>query len=760
MPSVLKEDNVGSKWLVAAACTLGIALSATSVRAQTVSKGITVGAAKVFDNRALVIMLEQLEAQLQAVRAVDQQKLLATVGTLQGAQTSDVSRSLTVGVGAATPKITTVEKPVDGTLQTSERTTEQAAAAAPAAPAAPALSSSLSYSPTFGIKAEDLLSDQVSLSYQIFNVRMLLERALSDRLYNNGPRLQVVLGFQIGLDPETDAKGKAAFVELTVKTASGKPLSLVSVMPYEKTYNAYALNRKSNAFGGAGIVSVVTLGYSQQNRSETLYLYRDADTLAFMNPESKPESDAATFGWEFRPVLGRKAVSPGLRQMFAVLALPVGDAGEMALPLTVTARTSWRKYDGKNLTVAAADAKQPATVTELGNVDVHPSSHTDKYLAPAIDNVTWSAIDADNAIVTVTGRNFFPGTQVLLGPTAHDAAATGLLVKSDQIMELRTTLRDLALTDGHVSGRYGAPVPLIAAPMGPGILINTIRYRVQPGRATTSINVLLQRRDGMALDRAQLPMEEPLLTVGTALASALYSQSVPCMAAPDLSALGPTAAPARQVPETTCVQFTGTVPSTAFEGEPAVRIKFPFRGTNWKSEFPIYAPSNLLGVTRVGGDKVVRLAITGRGFERGWKVIIDKEYTVPEDHIFDTLILVDVDAAVLAKYKKLIVEPLADLAVVLDIPDGKPVPVPPKLDPNQKRTIKKDSSAGISFTGTGLGAIKSAKFEGKDLVIKADDDGKKLTVYATRDVTAKTGEAVIMLQTDDGFLPVTVTIEG
>ncbi len=80
-------------------------------------------------------------------------------------------------------------------------------------------------------------SDQVNLTYQIFNIRMLLERSLSDRLLPNdrGPRRQAVLGFnvQASIRPmlERDA---AAIVEITVD--GGGEVELVGLMPQEKTY--------------------------------------------------------------------------------------------------------------------------------------------------------------------------------------------------------------------------------------------------------------------------------------------------------------------------------------------------------------------------------------------------------------------------------------------------------------------------------------------------------------------------------------------
>jgi hypothetical protein len=178
--------------------------------AQNVEKddpnGISVGKPKVFDSRSLSIMLEQLSEQLRTVQVVDAQKLAAALGNQQGSEAHNtaVAASLT---GPSLPSVTTTEKPnAAGNLAVTERDTSRAATT-PATPTLPALLAAPSYTPTFGPSAADLLADQVSLSYQIFNVRMLLERSLTDRLAtpDGKPRLQAVLGFQISIDPPRNA---------------------------------------------------------------------------------------------------------------------------------------------------------------------------------------------------------------------------------------------------------------------------------------------------------------------------------------------------------------------------------------------------------------------------------------------------------------------------------------------------------------------------------------------------------------------------
>ena len=459
--------------------------------AQTQTNGISVSSAKVFDNRALVIMLEQLEAQLRSLQVIDQQKVAQGLTNLQGAQLSDVSRSFSA-TGLGGPGVTTTEGLTEGQLGVTGRVTTEAARGAGRA-GSNIGDGGPGDAPAFGLNAQDLLSDQIGLTYQILNVRMLLERALSDRLHDGNARLQTVLGFQIGIDPPRNANGRAAFVEITVGSKSGAPLSLVSVMPQEKTYNAYAVDRRSNAFGGAAVASILTIGYAQQRRHEVLYLYRDADTLAMLNPTPGPETGAVTFGWGFRPVLGRQAVSPGIRQMFAVLALPVADEGDVSDELAVSVRTHWRKYDSKKMTT---DSKKEASVeVDLGKVKAQSSETITKALVPTITDVRWRAVDPEVAVVSITGRNLFVGTQVLLGRTAYDSPAKGLLFKSDNNLELHASMRDVAFGDAEVSGRFGPPKPLVVEPpaerYGPGIQINDIQFAPEPGRASMQINVVL-----------------------------------------------------------------------------------------------------------------------------------------------------------------------------------------------------------------------------------------------------------------------------
>jgi hypothetical protein len=163
-----------------------------------------------------------------------------------------------------------------------------------------------------------------------------------------------------------DADNSAAIVEITLSIDDDRfnndkkappPPSLIALMPQEHTYNSAALNSKANAFGGSVAVKMVTIGYTDRRRGQTYYLSRDNDTASFERQLSG-EAGKILFGWEFRPVRGRKSVAPGTRQIFAVISIPEEDsfrkiaANGRPIRMKAEIKAYWRKYDQGTLTTA------------------------------------------------------------------------------------------------------------------------------------------------------------------------------------------------------------------------------------------------------------------------------------------------------------------------------------------------------------------------------------------------------------------------
>jgi hypothetical protein len=487
------------------------------------ARGIVVGVPKVFDDRALTLMLETLNNSLSNVNVVNQQTLAQAIGTIQGSRTHEVASAFTLQ-GTPTPQIQTENSQSSAPNATGQmapasaslKTTTTSASVTPGIP----WSSDMATLPTaytnlnYNMSSSDLLSEQVDLMYQIFNIRMLLDRSLSDRLLwetqtdkpthrpTDRPttRLQAVIGLNVTVDPPGDAENAAAVVEVTLfkpcLTEKGMQpcratdqgtnhLSLVAVMPQEHTYNAAALNSKATAFGGAAVAKMINVGFTDRRRGQTYYLFRDNDTVSFER-QTDPDSTAITFGWVFRPVLGRKSVAPGMRQMFAVVSLPDDDAPcddpDNCPPVKIQANVHayWKKYDPKNLTTSSiseigfgaklirvlslgmAAPYPPAGDSDIRKgypINVPKTSNSLTGLQPTVAEIQWRPAGAKQAVISVKGTNLFDGTAVALGDKVYAGNGDGLRFVNNQNLDITTDLTAL-LADGAVLGRYAPARPL------------------------------------------------------------------------------------------------------------------------------------------------------------------------------------------------------------------------------------------------------------------------------------------------------------
>lgn len=735
-------------------------------------RSINVSEAKVYDDRTLMIMLDQLNEQLRNINFIDRAKLAAQLGLSQGFQSRDVSRSLDVGT-LPIPKLTTTRGlNSSGELTTTAESEERAAFSA-TRPALPELPAAPNYAPVFGENASDLLDDQVNLTYQIFNLRMILERSLSDRLWttNGGttykPRLIAVIGFDVDLHPPKNAHGYAAYAEITITPlVGGNAPALVALMPQEKTYNSVALNTKSTAFGGSAVAKIITIGYSERRRGETFYLFRDTDTASLTFP---PAGNESKFGWVFRPVLGRKSVSSDKRHMFAVLALPEDDSLSQTtvFPVRVTTHTYWQKYNRDNLTTTPGEelVDNYALSTSLL---IPTTAKAQDALKPAIKSINWYATDDKNAVVTVAGENLFTGTSVILGSNTLETEANGLLLKSSQSLQIKTTLAALTGGDAILNGRYGSSLPLqfddtISTVNTPeGVKINRFNFANQAGRKFATLSLTLQNRDattGKNLTTNDLPRPESMIIAvqNTPLLQPYDVQDTYCDV--PLSAGG--------TASKRCVVIQAIAPADLLRNETLISFKYPFRGSKW-SDFRLnYDPAEVIDISRLGSStsKKTTLVISGRGFSSTWKVQLDKTYDNANpgamlNVVGDSLLTLEVDDTTLAGYKNLIILPAVGSAIVKAIPPAKPPAPDPTLDDTQAvPTVARDAAPAIEFKGTDLGAVTKATFDGKELPFKAGKGGKSITVFASQRVTRKLGAQHILLWANDTIIPAKIIVQ-
>jgi len=684
--------------------------------ADTTGNGIVIGQAKAFDNRSLALRLERLNAGLEQVKAVNQ-NVTDNLATFQEQASSNFSRELSLKAKVPAGKNGAADK--SGADPDSKKD--------PKAPASSTPDASSDFKPTFGLGASDLLTNQLNLATQIFNLQTLYERSLSDRMMGAGTRLQTVLGFQISITPPTGYKDCVAMAEIAVRmkpqsapSPSPPPVSLVALMPQERTYNAESISSSESSIDGSAVANVLTLGFSNKRGSRQLFIHRDSDTVAFeREPQTPPRllENAIIFGWEFRPVLGRRTVSPGTRQMLAVIAVPEQDAESAAeSTIEVATRSYWRRYKRNSQTSAPNWSWVPWKVNGSGMMKSHVqelqipnTAKIQSALAPKVADIKWVNTGDGKATVIVKGANFFSGTKVLIGGTVKREEDSSLTLKSDQALEFVTSLDELTTGDAVLSGRFGPSFQLVvpdsSRPVA-GLAISSavIRPMRNSKALRVSINIVGMDvngtyKDFAVMDVVKLP--DPILFVGSEAVPMPYDYSDQ---ANDSNA--------------SCkyVRVEAWISAKTLAKSPSVAFRVPFCGFDYQASQPLSFSEPT--VVRMGHDAqntVFRIFYPkGLSSPSDFNLELDRTYssTGPE------LVLVNPNDSSSPEYRFTVPTDLVSRFqnMVLRIGKAEPylLPIPAEDKPNRKASVDTNTAPAkvakgkhgpLEWAGTALDTV-------------------------------------------------------
>jgi hypothetical protein len=425
--------------------TLGAFLAfAFTVTVSAQGIGIFVGEPKIYDDRSLQLMLNAARAQLGALRPLDQASLLGSLANVQGANLRQTQFSLQVNGPPTTGNVTTTTSGTPSPVVTNNTTTTTGTSPStsvenqtvtttpgstmqnvatqpsvtPTIPTLPAPTTSLPS--TFGLSPLDTLNEQMQLTYEIANIQLLLEGALSDRFVRGTHLLKrhTTVGFPISIATPADKLFQNAVAEVEVTVSNGPVAdpnagpALLTILPREKTYNIANITDRSVSIGGGIVASVASVGASWLWGHKTYYLVQDQDTLALQREATNGQT---RFAWQFRPVLGQKVLKSGLRQTFVQLAFGTGPARPGCLGF-VQIVTRWRRYDPKTGAVGAEIIASTAQTYPLANFD----------LTPQADSVTIEDVGGGTVTVSVAG-SFLVGTRVRLGSTYLDESMSNFV---------------------------------------------------------------------------------------------------------------------------------------------------------------------------------------------------------------------------------------------------------------------------------------------------------------------------------------------
>jgi hypothetical protein len=501
--------------------------------------------------------------------------------------------------------------------------------------------------------------------------------------------------------------------------------------------------------------------------------------VAFNEIQSSAD-DPLTFGWQFRPVLGRRSVSSGMRQLFAVVSLAKEDLDDVAsgaAEVVADVQTYWLKYDATTQTTTSTSQvpfwsrawynaslrttlspypargnRIPIRMTTL----VPSTSGYQQSLRPVVTKVSWSEVGGGQSAVVVEGRNFFTGTQVIAGGKVLTTPSEGLVIKSEKSIELRLPT-DARANDIVVSGRYGASVAL-RDPLVPGLLGNGCQLQLSGINFQRALAGAVPLTIGLTkfcavapafLAVADLNLSEipPLLMVGSKVFSGPFSF--------------------RQ--DGAAVALEVTVPEDVFkQAKGLITLRFPFRGPDWSPSGRIYDPEDSFSVTRLtlpASEKGALLHIEKRDgwYEPAltWTAIIGgravpvvtpcpptitafcRTSTTSQSAYFIRDQALTTDATTIV-----VTDPFGS-SIRIQVPAAKPTPPKPTVTA-AAQAVKQNDSVWLTYKGENTTELGKPSANGVPLDWRPAKAGAEVEVQLTREVTSKSGDVEIVFVDKSG----------
>jgi len=758
-----------------------------------VENGIAVGHSKLFDDRSLRTMYDDVQRALTANQFLSLANVTAALGKFQGGveDKSFVGLNATTlpipsfeqtttatDTGTAGTQTTTVADTTAGTTTTSQtaipridtvRTTQEKtvqAAASPNTVTASNPNATMTFGPTFGQSAQDLLIEQTDLAAQAINLRLLLQRALSDRalLYSGGsaPRLTPVLGFQISIDPLRKYRNAVAEAIVTVSSRwSGQRYTpeIVALLPREKTYNVARVMNKASAFSLGAVVQIVNLGANVTRSRNTVYVVKDTDTVALERiPASDPSPTAfgnVEFGWQFRPVLGERSVAPGIRQVFAVLALPSSaneDWGGI-----VRVHTRWRRFDAKSKTVGAPiDGSD--TWQEPYFVSVPHFNAQSRAVAARIDDLEWHDNGGGKAVVTLDGS--FPfGTRMTVADAIIETAADGMILRTDSRISISVPIEKLVLGPPTLVDPFGVATVIRHPDAAPTDSLEIAEIRSEKegkDQLKVTVDVRLPPRPNMMMSNV-LPsprmLRQPVVFVG----KNVYALSTGTLVV----------GPPRTEGNVGAIPLVFTTPIVDAQASARVRVIDLLYGDGKLAEAVLPIPTDAkkpvpteLQVLSSTDDQVV-LALIGKNFEDGtaMSLRIGKAEIKPDS---------DLKTATFRQFTVKTTDLLEARRAVVTIAGGEPTLFAiPNLATDRPKIIRQEpiregDVRRIRLDGLQLKSVTKIEYNGNELKVTPTEDGDPTVIFVdlTAALTAVPGEKDIDLITEKSRVPGRLFVEA
>jgi hypothetical protein len=741
------------------------------------SNGIIAEEPKVYDDALLQQMLQSAQARLAALQILDQTGIASRLGSITGAtqqvssfglniQGPSLPQTVATANGATGSTVTTQAPTGTTTVQTSGLPTQNVATTlSPANPptvTAPAPTTSLPSS--FSVSASDILNEQMQLTFEIANVRLLLEGSLTDRFdreTRSFVKPRVTLGFPITLMPDKRHKDAVAIVEVKIKRERHKseeakredePPAITALLPREKTYNVAAITDRSTSIGGGVVTQVLGVSGSWLRGRKTYYLVQDQDTLALtFRPEHNELNEWTGFLWQFRPVLGQRYVRAGLKQTFVQVAFTkLSDTSNFG---EVQVRTYWRRYDRKTgilKDVLPGSLKEQTVVAKIPSFKLVPNPMRD--LDFGLTNL--EDLGGGQMLVNLEGR-FLSGTSVRIGSAILSQGSPNFTFDQERIRFV-APITDLATKQVALVGRDGTERTLamerVACKDTKQLKIEDFNIKTVDqtnSLVTVKVNDACFLRDEFS-EKKDVPINPPLiLVVGNRVFG--YSEAPIQKSGDTLSAIVPTALLIANPRLTVKVLFQKN------DSEASVDTALKFGTSDSAVEYLLSQTEHLILLDQQV-DKSTFLLYGNR--LNNVKVLAPTTAIVtkigrPEDA--STLLKLELTAEALKTHKQLLLQRDEDRPFLVQLPASESKESKPEFKPSERLTVGADE---VVVEGDGLQDLTKVAFKGNQLTAEKSANGKsvKLSGLSASGVTTTAGTKTLLFFFNDKRVEVQIEV--
>jgi hypothetical protein len=351
-----------------------------------------------------------------------------------------------------------------------------------------------------------------------------------------------------------------------------------------------------------------------------------------------------------------------------------------------------------------------------------------------VKSVDFTVVGASNVIVNITGNNFYPGTDVLLGDKVASVGDGSLIIKDSHVIQLYATMSDIAKGHVVVRGRYGLSAEVLD-PNNVAPAAFKIGARLPVPAFAKNNSVTLQLKDVVGNSMPNVPRKTLLLSIGT--------QFLPV--APDAWV---------QNAANTSLDALVFIDKENLQSNVLATASFPFTTTP-KSSITIYNPVTVDRVSVVAAAAASqKWAISGTGFDpinvSQIQILADTLHSTAlrnlDVHGLNTL-LIDVPAAQVGSISNIVVQTPAT-SFILSAPK---YAAPDKMTFSAGvPTVPVGSAGTADFTGSHFEQITNISFCSTNLAFMQESQGTKLHVFLSRDVTAKAGPVALPVRTKEG----------